>query len=202
LSSVRERQYLCPGDKTGASLRDLSLHLLDILTNSTSAGATRMLIRINADYKQDMLVIRIEDNGKGMSPEFLKRVTNPFSTTRTTRKVGLGLSLLKEACEISGGELGITSAQGVGTIVTATFLISSIDRIPLGNTGETISGLISSFPNLDFSITFSNDKGEESCVDTIDLRERLGDVPLSEPDVYVFVRDYIQEQQQIILGGI
>jgi len=183
-------------------LRDLSLHLLDILTNSTSAGASRMLIGINADFRRDMLAIRIEDNGKGMSTEFLKRVTNPFSTTRTTRKVGLGLSLFKEACEISGGELIITSTLGVGTIVAATFQISSIDRIPLGNTGETISGLISSFPDLDFSITFSNDKGEESCVDTVDLRERLGDVPLSEPDVYVFVRDYIQEQQQIILGGI
>jgi len=183
-------------------VRDLSLHLLDIITNSISAGASHMMIRINADHQKDMLTIRIEDDGKGMSPEFLKKVTNPFSTTRTTRKVGLGLSLFKEACEITGGDLQIESALGVGTIVTAIFGISSIDRIPLGNTGETISGLISSFPDRDFAIVFSNDQGEESGLDTVDLRERLGDVPLSEPDVYVFVRDYIQEQQQIILGGI
>ena len=184
------------------TVRDLSLHLLDIITNSISAGASHMMIRINADHQKDVLTIRIVDDGKGMSPEFLKKVTNPFSTTRTTRKVGLGLSLFKEACEITGGDLRIESALGVGTIVTAIFGISSIDRIPLGNTGETISGLISSFPDRDFAIVFSNDQGEESGLDTVDLRERLGDVPLSEPDVYVFVRDYIQEQQQIILGGI
>jgi len=183
-------------------MRDLSLHLLDILTNSVSAGASRMLIRIMADQQNDLLTIRIEDNGKGMSPDFLKRVTNPFSTTRTTRKVGLGLSLFKEASDITGGNLKIESTVDMGTTVTATFGISSIDRIPLGNMGETISGLISSFPERDFVISFVNGRGEEGELDTVDLRERLGDVPLSEPDVYVFVRDYIQEQQQNIMGGI
>lgn len=183
-------------------MRDISLHLLDILTNSISAGATLMLIRIQADNKSDLLMIRIEDNGIGMHPDFLKSVTDPFSTTRTTRKVGLGLPLFKEACEITGGVLAIESTPGVGTTVTATMGISSIDRIPLGNTGETLSGLISSYPDRDFVIVFSNDQGEEVGLDTMDLRERLGDVPLSQPDVYVFVRDYIQEQQQIILGGI
>jgi len=183
-------------------LRDLSLHLMDIVTNSIAAGANSMLIRITADQQSDLLTIRIEDDGKGMSPDFLKQVTNPFSTTRTTRKVGLGLSLFKEACELTGGSLSITSTLGEGTAVTATFGISSIDRIPLGDTGETMSGLISSYPEREFAITFANDMGEEAGLDTRDLRERLGDVPLSDPDVYVFVRDYIQEQQQIILGGI
>ncbi len=184
------------------NLRDLSLHLLDIMTNSVSAGASRMEVRIEADSVNDLLTICIKDDGRGMSPDFLERVTDPFSTTRTTRRVGLGLSLIKEACEITGGQLVIESALGVGTTVTATFGISSIDRIPLGNTGETLSGLISSYSDRDFAITFANGQGEESCLDTVDLRERLGDVPLSEPDVYVFVRDYIQEQQQYILGGI
>ena len=183
-------------------MRDLSLHLLDMLTNSVSAGASRMVILIMADQQNDLLTIRIEDNGKGMSPDFLKRVTNQFSTTRTTRKVGLGLSLFKEASDITGGNLKIESTVDMGTTVTATFGISSIDRIPLGNMGETISGLISSFPERDFVISFVNGRGEEGELDTVDLRERLGDVPLSEPDVYVFVRDYIQEQQQNIMGGI
>lgn len=183
-------------------MRDISLHLLDILTNSVSAGATCMLVRIQADQSNDLLIIRIEDNGIGMNPDFLKRVTDPFSTTRTTRKVGLGLSLFKEACEITGGVLAIESTPGAGTTVTATMGISSIDRIPLGNTGETLSGLISSFPDRDFTIVFSNDQGKEEGLDTKDLRERLGDVPLSQPDVYVFIRDYIHEQQQNILGGI
>ena len=183
-------------------VRDISLHLLDILTNSVSAGASHMMIRIRTDQHKDLLTIRIEDDGKCMHPDFLKRVTDPFSTTRTTRKVGLGLSLFKEACEITGGNLAIESILGIGTTVTATMGISSIDRIPLGNTGETLSGLISSFPDRDFAIVFLNDQGEEEVLDTMDLRERLGDVPLSQPDVYVFVRDFIQEQQQNILGGI
>lgn len=161
-----------------------------------------MIIQISADIQKDMLTVRIEDNGKGMQPEFLMNVTNPFSTTRTTRKVGLGLSLLKEACEITGGNLTIESVFGSGTTVSANFGLSSIDRIPLGSIGETLSGLISSYPQLDFAITFSNGLDQEAGLDTFDLRERLGDVPLSEPDVYVFVRDYIIEQQQIILGGI
>ena len=183
-------------------MRDLSLHLLDILTNSISADASHIRIRIHADHLKDLLTIRIEDDGKGMSPDFLKKVTDPFSTTRTTRKVGLGLSLIKEAADITGGRLAIHSVLGEGTTVTATFVISSIDRIPIGNTGETLSGLISSYPACDFAVTFSNDQGQESGLDTVDLKDRLGEVPLSSPDVYVFVRDYIHEQQQIILGGI
>ncbi len=183
-------------------MRDLSLHLLDILTNSISAGALRMVIRIRADKKSGFLSIQIEDNGKGMDPELLARVTDPFSTTRTTRKVGLGLSLLKEACEIAGGHLSIESELGVGTKVEAVMAMFSVDRIPLGNTGETLAGLISSYPDRDFAIIFLNDLGEEAGIDTVEIREKLGDVPLNEPDVYVFIRDYIQEQQQIILGGI
>jgi signal transduction histidine kinase len=161
-----------------------------------------MVTRIRADRNSGFLSIQIEDNGKGMTPEFLAGVTDPFSTTRTTRKVGLGLSLFKEACEITGGYLTIESTQYMGTKVEAVLAIFSIDRIPLGNTGETLSGLISSYPDRDFAIVFSNDQGEEAGLDTAEIREKLGDVPLSAPDVYVFIRDYIQEQQQIILGGI
>jgi len=183
-------------------LRDLSLHLLDILTNSVSAGASRIAVSIRVNEQEDSLIIRISDNGKGMAPDFLKKVTDPFSTTRTTRKVGMGLPLFKEACEITGGSMTVASTVGVGTDVTARFVLSSIDRLPLGNTGETLSGLISSYPDRDFVITFSNGQGDDSGLDTMDLRERLGGVPLSEPDVYIFVRDYIFEQQKQILGGI
>jgi len=149
-----------------------------------------------------MLVIRIRDNGKGMPPDFLKTVTDPFSTTRTTRKVGLGLPLFKETCEKTGGSMKIESELGAGTTVTGTLVLSSIDRIPLGGTGETLAGLISSYPDRDFEIVFANDRGGESRIDTQELRERLGGLSFSEPDVYVFLRDYIQEQQEFILGGI
>lgn len=183
-------------------MREISLHLLDILNNSISAGAKRISVRIEMDTASDLLMIQVMDNGKGMSEDMLSRVTDPFSTTRTTRKVGLGLSLLEEACEICGGHLIVASAPEVGTTVTATFGISSIDRIPLGTVGETMSGVICSYPDLDFSCVLTNLSGDEFILDTIDLRKRLGNVPLSEPDVYVFIREYIAEQQEHILGGI
>jgi anti-sigma regulatory factor (Ser/Thr protein kinase) len=187
---------------TGVALRDLSLHLLDIITNSVAAGATRISVGISVPPEKDELEIRIDDNGKGMAPDFLKTVTDPFSTTRTTRKVGLGIPLFKEACELTGGSFEISSEQGVGTSVTAKFVLSSIDRIPLGDVGETISGLIGSYPDRDFVILFSNRQGDKTVFDTYDIRERLQGVPLSDPDVYLFIRDYLKEQQEQILGGI
>lgn len=186
----------------GVHLRDLSLHLLDILTNSVTAGATRISVEVSVSLAEDELMIRIDDNGKGMSPEFLKTVTDPFSTTRTTRKVGLGIPLFKEACEWTGGSFEISSEQGVGTWITAKFVLSSIDRIPLGDIGETISGLIGSYPDRDFVILFSNRQGDNSVFDTYDIRERLQGVPLSDPDVYLFIKEYLKEQQEQILGGI
>lgn len=186
------------GDK---AVRDLSLHVLDITTNSVAAGATRIEVWIHLYTQRDQLVIEIADNGRGMSPEFLSRVIDPFSTTRTTRKVGLGLPLLKEACELTGGELLITSTTGVGTKVVATFGLSSIDRLPLGDIGETMASLIASYPQIDFAIYFSQDSLEKKGIDTVEVKAQLGDIPLSEPEVYVFIRDYIREQQEI-LGGI
>ena len=186
----------------GVKVRDLSLHLLDIITNSVTAGATRISVGICISPDEDELMIRIDDNGKGMDPAFLKTVTDPFSTTRTTRKVGLGIPLFKEACELTGGTFEIASEPGVGTSVTAKFVLSSIDRIPLGDIGETISGLIGSYPDRDFVLLFSNRQGDKSVFDTYDIRQRLQGVPLSDPDVYLFIRDYLKEQQEQILGGI
>lgn len=183
-------------------MRDLSLHLLDIITNSISAGAARISVEICMSPEEDELLIRIDDNGKGMNADFLETVTDPFSTTRTTRKVGLGIPLFKEACELTGGSFQISSEPGVGTSVTARFVLSSIDRLPLGDIGETISGLIGSYPDRDFVILFSNRQGDKSMFDTYDIRERLQGVPLSDPDVYLFIRDYLREQQEQILGGI
>ena len=181
---------------------EISLHILDILNNSITAGATRMSVRIEEDAAAAVLTVQVTDNGTGMTEEMLADVKNPFSTTRTTRKVGLGLSFLEEACRISGGHLTVTSDLGSGTGITATFAISSIDRVPLGNMGETLSGLISAYPNLDFVCRFVNRSGMEAGLDTAEMRELLVPVPLSEPEVYFFIRDYIAEKQENILGGI
>ena len=186
----------------GQKLRDLSLHLLDILMNSIRAEATHMTVIVHKDDNSDMLTIRIIDNGKGMSPELLSRVTDPFATTRTTRKVGLGIPLFKESCELTGGTLEIRSTVGNGTELVASMRIHSIDRLPLGDWGETLAGLIQSHPDLDFTITFDSSGGERVTIDTQDIRTRMDGVPLSSLDVYVFLRDYIGEQQEQILGGL
>jgi signal transduction histidine kinase len=183
-------------------LRDLSLHLLDILTNSISAGATIMNVEIVLDKANDRLKMTISDNGSGMSEDFLKKVTDPFSTTRTTRKVGLGLPLLKEMCELTGGSLLLQSALGTGTVVDADIVLSSIDRLPVGNTGESLAALISTYVDRDFTIRFLSIGEDESIIDTREIRSKLDGVPLSDPDVYLFLSQYIWEQQTNILGGI
>lgn len=183
-------------------MRDLSLHLLDIIMNSIRAEASRILVSITKNEQQDSLIVTIEDDGKGMSPDFVKKVTDPFATTRTTRKVGLGIPLFKESCELTDGDLSIESSEGVGTTLTARMKLSSIDRLPLGDMGETLAGLIRAYPDLDFVVTFSSDREGESRLDTLEVREKLDGVPLSTLDVYVFLRDYIGEQQEQYLGGI
>jgi len=186
----------------GQTLRDLSLHLLDILMNSIRAEAKNMTVIVQSDVTSDMLTICIIDDGKGMSPELLSRVTDPFATTRTTRKVGLGIPLFKESCELAGGGLTIQSTVGIGTEVSAFMRLHSIDRLPMGDWGETLAGLIRSYPDLDFSVRFESIGVGSVTIDTLNIRERLDGVPLSSMDVYVFLRDYIGEQQEQILGGL
>lgn len=119
-------------------MTELSLHVLDIAKNSTKAGATLIEIEISEDVDSNLLVIEIKDNGCGMDKDFLSKVLDPFKTTRTTRKVGMGLSLFKNACELTGGNLEITSEVGKGTNVKAVFVYDSIDRQPVGDMAATI----------------------------------------------------------------
>ena len=112
-------------------MEELSLHLLDLIQNSVKAGAS--LVEIIITEKAGLLTIILEDNGCGMSEEFLSRVESPFTTTRTTRKVGLGIPLFKQAALMAGGDFSITSRQGEGTRLTATFELDNIDRAPMGD---------------------------------------------------------------------
>ena len=123
-------------------MREISLHILDIITNSIEAGATRVILVIEESKDQNLLKIRIRDNGRGMSPELLKKVLDPFVTTRTTRSVGMGLSLYKFAAEQSKGQFEIKSELGKGTLVTAEFQLNNFNRAPLGNIAESVVNLI------------------------------------------------------------
>jgi len=131
-------------------LRELSLHILDIVQNSIAAEATLISIEIDEDIARNQLKITISDNGQGMSPETIKKVSDPFYTTRTTRNLGFGIPFFKETAEDSGGKLEIESTVGQGTVVTATMEREHINRPPLGNIAETMEIILLSDPNIFF----------------------------------------------------
>ena len=179
-------------------MRELSLNVMDVAQNSITAGATLIEIRVEEDLQKGEMVISITDNGKGMSEEQVRRVVDPFYTTRTTRKVGLGVPLFKMEAEMTGGDFSIQSKLGEGTQVRARFITSHVDMIPLGNIDDTMVLLISCNPDRDFLFIHRiNDRTPE--LDTRQLREILGeDVPLNSPDVVQWIRGYLQEQSDLL----
>lgn len=173
-------------------MKELSLNILDIAENSISANASLISICVIQDTFENLLTITVADNGKGMSDSFLKKVTDPFSTTRKTRKVGMGISLLKMVSEQSGGNFEIESKVGTGTTVKATFQHNHIDRPPLGNIGQTISVLVSCNLAVDFIYEhIFNDKNFR--FDTREIKEIIKEVPLNTPDVILWMQEYIKE---------
>ena len=176
-------------------MRELSLNVLDIAQNSISANASLIEIEIVGDTKKNELLIGIYDNGKGMTPEQVRNVQDPFFTTRTTRKVGLGIPLFKLAAESTGGSFEIRSEVGVGTTVTAVFGYSHIDRQPLGNMAETILGMVVSHENIDFLYTHTRN-GKAFSFDTAEVKKILGGVSLGEPEVYIWLSDYLTEGEE------
>ena len=180
---------------------EISLHILDIVQNSIKAKASLVEIDITEDGGANLLTVIIKDNGCGMDKDFLKDVTNPFRTTRTTRKVGLGLSLFKSAAELTGGKFCITSEVGKGTVVRAEFVYDSIDRQPLGDMASTMSIIIGGAPDIDF-IYRHNYCGNKFTFDTMSIRQVLGpEVPLSEADILNWIEDSIRNETENIYGG-
>ena len=174
-------------------MEDLSLHILDIVENSTKAGANLVEINIKKDSNKDLLQIIIRDNGRGMDPEMVKRVTDPFITTRTTRRVGLGLSMLEHAAQETGGNLTVKSEPGFGTKVHATFQASHIDRKPFGDIGSTMISLIMGNPAVDF-IYESDFDGEKTTIDTRAIKAELdGTTQISDPEVLKLLRGVFEE---------
>jgi hypothetical protein len=173
-------------------LRELALHILDIVENSLNAGATLVTIEVIEETRADRLTIRVADNGRGMDAELAQRVADPFFTTRTTRRVGLGLPFLKQAAEMCNGSLTIDSGQGAGATITATFQHGHIDRMPLGDLPSTILSLVIGNPHADFVYRHVvNDRHFE--FDTRPLKAELGEVALSEPSVIAYLKQVLSE---------
>lgn len=182
-------------------MQEISLNILDIAQNSIRAQATLIEITIEENTAIDLFSFTIKDNGCGMDEEMLKKVSDPFVTTRTTRKVGLGISLLKASAQQAGGDISIDSTLGVGTIIRADFSHSHIDRQPLGDIAAVMVSLISMNSDIDFLYTHRYcDK--EFVLDTRELREILGsEVSLSEISVAQWIGEYINNNLAEIYGG-
>lgn len=178
-------------------MKDLSLHILDIVQNSISAKATFIEITIDESHQANTYFVTIKDNGKGMSPEMVEKVTDPYVTSRTTRKVGLGLPLLKMNAERTGGHLKITSQEGKGTEVEALFIHDNIDRLPLGDIAGTLALMASANPLIEFTYTHSVD-GEQYIFDTREIKEVLDDFPISDIHIFKFLKEMINENLQEI----
>lgn len=173
-------------------MKELALHILDITQNSVRAKATLVGISIVESSLNDTLTITITDNGCGMSKEILSNVTDPFYTSRTTRRVGLGLPLLKMNALQSGGEMNITSEPGKGTTVTASFSFSHIDRPPMGDIAGTMALIISGNPVIDFLFSYKVETNEWE-LDTRELREALGETPVNDLKVVKYLKEMINE---------
>lgn len=178
-------------------MKELSLNILDITENSVKAGAT--LTEITVDESDDTLTITIADNGCGMSTEVIASVSNPFYTTRKTRRVGLGIPLLVLAAEQTGGTVRISSRtreefpDSHGTTVVATFYKNHIDFTPLGDVAATLQTLVQGHPDVDFK--FVHRKGDgEIMMDTRQMREVLEEIPLDSFEVISWLGDNLREQ--------
>lgn len=184
-------------------MRELALHILDIAENSVSAQAKNITIGVTEDLVKDRLVIFIQDDGKGMDAQTAATVIDPFVTSRTTRKVGLGIPLLKEAAEMCNGELQLETSPGVGTKITVEFQRNHIDRMPLGDLADTFVNLLIAHPEIHWHFVYQvlrttlqpgAERGEQIFdFDDQPVKETLEDIPLCDPAVIAYLRELFEE---------
>jgi len=176
-------------------LKNIAEHILDITQNSIVAGASHIKIKIHQSGVENYYQLLIIDNGKGMTPETVKNVTDPFFTSRTTRKVGLGIPFLKQNAEITGGSFSIQSKLGEGTLVEAQFVLDSIDRVPEGDIAGTIVFIAAANPSIDFEFEYVNSRGNY-IFDTREVKKILGDVPFAKTEIRNYLVEMVFENLQ------
>lgn len=173
-------------------MKELAMHVYDLMENSTAADSTLVSLTIRDSLKDNIFHFTIQDNGHGMTPEFLARVTDPYTTSRTTRKVGLGLPLIKMNTENCGGGMNITSQVGVGTRLEFWFQHNHWDRPPMGDLPGTLVLLLSAHQDIHFVITYTTDV-DTFQLDTDEIREALGDMSLNDIHIINYLREMITE---------
>lgn len=171
---------------------ELADHILDIGENSVRAGAKLVNINVTEDSIQNLLTIEIEDDGRGMNKDEIKKALDPFYTTKKVRRVGLGLPMLASAAELAGGKLNLTSEPGRGTRLTSTFELTHFDRQPLGNITNSLIILIAGNSTVDFFYKHRhNDRQFE--LDTRQIRKEIDDLPINHPEILKYIRGVIEE---------
>ncbi len=173
-------------------MEELSLHIMDVLQNSLAAGARKVELEIEEDMDGDRLRIKVRDNGKGMTPEELKRVWDPFYTTKRDIGVGLGIPMFKWVAEHCDGSFRMESHPGEGTMLEAEMRLGHIDRPPMGDLAGTVLAMVVSSPQVRFVLRYKSRKGD-FFFDSQEVREILGDVPLSNAEVIKFLKEYLSE---------
>jgi len=171
---------------------EIASHIIDIVANSVTAKATYVTVDILRNTQENLLTLHIKDNGVGMDNETVKKVLDPFYTTKKGKRVGLGVPLLKGTAETTGGTFSLSSTVGEGTNISASFDLSHPDLPPLGNLRDTILVLIVSNPDTDFRFEITADS-RKFVLDTREVRDILGDVPINHPDVITFLTKYIDD---------
>lgn len=180
-------------------MRELALHILDMVENALQADAHRVDLTIMEDLDADRLTITVQDDGRGMDAETVEKVRDPFYTTRSTRHVGLGIPLLAAATERCKGELAIQSRPGQGTTVTATFQHSHIDRAPLGDLPSTLMAVLLHEQQCDLRYTHRIVDGSSERIfelDSLQIKQELGDVPLSYPPIRRWLGEFVAQEEQ------
>ncbi len=173
-------------------MKDISLHILDIAQNSISAKASVIAINITDSINQNIYSVEIIDNGKGIPSEMMPTITDPWTTSRITRKVGLGIPLFKQNAELTGGHFSIESEVGIGTQLKATFIKDNIDCLPQGDIQGVLLMLVFSNTEIDFSYTFTTDKGEYT-FDTNEIKQVLEGVSILQPEIKKYLKEMLAE---------
>jgi Histidine kinase-, DNA gyrase B-, and HSP90-like ATPase len=183
-------------------MREIALHLLDLAENSAAADSCNIRIEVHEDLQRDLLSACVTDDGRGMDTETARNVQDPFYTTRTTRKVGLGIPLLKLAAEQAEGRFSLKSEPAQGTRVEAVFRHSHIDRMPLGDLSATFLTALLSHPSIhwtfNYRVTDLDGNDREFIFDDEEFKSELGELSLTEPEVLTFVRGTIEEGIEVL----
>lgn len=173
-------------------MEDIAMHIIEILMNSIKAGASLIQVKIFDSLKEDIISITITDDGKGMDEDMVKRAADPFTTSRTTRKVGLGLSFMKGLAESCNGTFDIESEKGVGTVVKASVQKLNIDTPELGDMGEVMMEAIQSNEEIDYIFEYKTDVNT-FLFDTKEVKQELEGVSLLLPEILLWIKDYINQ---------